>query len=121
MNSVVDPQPTGYDSKDVYLQEWVTSYNVTFCEKILDLENHLNGYFCLETMTGNKYYIPQEEWEDNNLELLFLRVSKTQIRAKMDKDEALKDYVCKEASDVKCEGLGQPHVMPEIQAWKEKE
>lgn len=119
-SSVVDPQPTGYDSKDVYLQEWVTSYNVTFCEKVLDLENHLDGYFCLETMTDNKYYVPLEEWEKNNFEVLFLRVSKAQIRAKMDQDAALKDYICKEASDVKCKGLGTPNVMSEIQPWKEE-
>ena len=117
---ISDPQPTGDDTKDIYLQEWVTSYNVTFCEKIQDVENYLDGYFCMETMTNNKYYIPIKDWEAHGLELLFLRVSKAQVRAKLDKDKILKDYLCGSGSTIDCDDLGRPDLMSEIQPWKEK-
>ena len=122
-NSVVpDPQPTGDYKRDIYIQEWLTSYNLTFCQKTVDLENYLDGYFCMETGTDNKYYIPKEEWEAHKLQRLFLHVSKAQIRERMDKDEVLKDYICGGSnSAIDCKDLGQPHVIPEIQAWKEKE
>ena len=116
---IPDAQPTGDNTKDIYLQEWVTSYNITFCEKILDVENYLDGYFCLETMTNNKYYIPLEDWKKHDLDFLFLRVSKAQVRAKLDKDKVLKDYLCSGNSNVDCADLGTPHTMPEIQQWKE--
>lgn len=119
-STIPDAQPTGDDTKDIYLQEWVTSYNMTFCEKVLDVENYLDGYFCMETMTSNKYYIPSEEWRKHDLDLLFLRVSKAQIRAKLDKDQVLKDYLCSGSkSTVDCSDLGTPHTIPEIQRWKE--
>ena len=117
---IPNPQPTGSDAEDIYLQEWVTSANITFCEKILDLENYLDGYFCLETMTDNKYYIPIEAWKAHDLDFLFLRVSKAQIRSKLDKDKVLKDYLCDSTTKMDCKNLGPPHVMPEIQQWKEK-
>ena len=110
----------GDDTKDIYLQEWVTSYNVTFCEKVRDVENYLDGYFCMETMTDNKYYIPIKEWKTHNLDLLFLRVSKAQIRAKLDKDKILKDSLCGSESTIDCDDLGRPDLMSEIQSWKEK-
>ena len=116
---IKNPQPTGDDTKDIYLQEWITSYNVTFCEKIRDVEHYLDGYFCRETMTDNKYYIPKKEWDNHNLELLFLRVSKAQVRAKMDKDQVLKKYLC-DNSNIDCDQYGQPDMMPEIQPWKEQ-
>ncbi|MDE0119002.1 MAG: hypothetical protein OXM55_03215 [Bdellovibrionales bacterium] len=116
---ITNPQPTGDDTKDIYLQEWITSYNVTFCEKIRDVEYYLDGYFCRETMTDNKYYIPKREWDNHNLELLFLRVSKAQVRAKMDKDQVLENYLCNN-SNMDCNQFGQPNIMSELQPWKEQ-
>ncbi len=117
---VPDPQPTGDSTQDIYIQEWLTSPNLTFCEKILDVENYLDGYFCMETMTKNKYYIPAKDWKTHNIDTLFLHISKAQVRAKLDKDEVLKDYLCgRSSSNVDCKDLGTPDVMPEIQQWKE--
>lgn len=116
---IPDPQPTGNPGQDIYVQEWLSSPNITFCERILDLENYLDGYFCMETITKNKYYIPEKAWKAHNLDILFLHVSKAQIRAKLDKDKVLKDYLCGKSSNIDCNNLGTPDVMPEIQQWKE--
>lgn len=114
------PQPTGNDKLDIYLQNWITSYNITFCEKVLDVENDIDGYFCLETMTENRYYIPRPEWENAGLEYLFLRVSKKQLRTKFDKDKILNKYLCINRPKVNCKDLGSPNIMQEIQPWRQK-
>ena len=116
---IPDPQPTGNPGQDIYIQEWLSSPNITFCERILDLENYLDGYFCMETMTKNKYYIPKKDWEKHDLDIYFLLVSKAQIRAKLDKDMVLKNYLCGRSSNVDCNNLRTSDVMPEIQQWKE--
>ena len=97
LNSILKPDPTGDNELDVYVQKWIEGKNVTFCQKVVDKEHDLDGYFCLETLNAeNKYYIPSTDWYEKGFELKFLRVSKLQLRAKFDKDEFFRDYLCKE-------------------------
>ena len=113
MSSILSPKPTGDDEKDIYIQEWLSSVNITYCTKVLDLEYGIDGYVCAETLTDKQYYVPMDKWKADQLEPLFLRVSKHQLREKLDKDDSFEDFLCKQ---YKCEGADIKS-MPELQPY----
>lgn len=95
--SFIKPSPTGDDKLDVYVEKWIEGENITFCQKVIDKKHLIDGYFCLETLNrDNRYYIPSKDWLAKGFELKFLRVSKLQLRRKLDKDGFFRDYLCRE-------------------------
>ena len=88
------------DKLDVYLESWVKDPNLTYCKKLVDLEKGIDGFFCVETLSDRKYYVPSEDWEEKEMDDHFVRVSIAQLKDYVKNNEILRDFLC---LDKKCE------------------
>ena len=112
----ITPEPTGNPKLDVYIQKWLEGVNATICRRIVDKEAYLDGFFCVEAIADNEYYIPVSEWRANNLGSLFVLYSKADLRKKMDSDNSFKDYLCLDVAT--CE-QGDLKSMEELQEYRQ--
>ena len=101
---IISPKPTQIDKFDIYVNEFLTSSNLTTCEKRVDLENYLDDYFCVETQTERAYVVPTKEWDSKHIDDHFTRVSKRQFRYLLTHIKAFKNQVCVEEG-VNCKEL----------------
>ena len=112
-NELLKPAPTKNDKMDVYINEFLTSTNLTACEKVVDVENHIDDFICVETATPRSYVIPSKQWEEKGFDLLFTRISKLQFRELLTHIKTFKNSVCKE-DGVKCEEITHTNMMKEL-------
>ena len=118
LNQAIPSNPTGNDKLDIYLSKWVESINITACERVLDLENDIDAVLCVETETDRRIHIPFKAWEEMNLEDLFLRVSKKDLRLFLSKNKNLRDLVCEELG-LDCSEDAEYPIMPELTPFVE--
>ena len=102
LKKIMKPNPTGVDRLDVYVNDVLKSQNLVVCEKIVDVEHHLNHMICDETETNRSYSIPFSEWEHQYLEDYFSRVSKEQLKNFIDHWKIFKNNVCSVKKEIVC-------------------
>ena len=90
VTSFLDPNPSTNHSKNVYVQGWLESQNLTTCHRFLDLELDINGFGCKESETDTVYFIPYSKWYSSKLNEMFVLYSKSQVDALL----AKKDFFC---------------------------
>ena len=117
----VPENPTGNPELDVYLSKWIDSPNITACERVLDKEYGIDAVLCVETMTDRKINIPFSEWENNNLEDLFLKVSKRDIRNFINKNDDLREKLCAHFVEFDCSNNKDYPPMEELVPYVEAE
>ena len=122
----LNPQPSADTTQNIYLQKWIDTSNITYCEHVKEYGKVsdtmipvIDGYFCLETLTKNKYYIPTKDWDEHGLGVYFLHTSKAQLREYLDRNKLLKDYLCVNNSNVDCHNGKIYDSLKELQKWKE--
>ena len=118
LKQAIPANPTGNDKLDIYLSKWVESINITACERVLDLENEIDAVLCVETETDRRIHIPFKAWKEMNLEDLFLKVSKKDLRLFLSKNKNLRDLVCEEL-ELDCSEDAEYPVMPELTPFVE--
>ena len=118
LNGAIPQNPTGNDKLDIYLTKWVETINITACEKVIDEEFDIKAVLCVETETDRKIHIPIEEWEKRQLEDLFLKVSKRDLRRFLSENHNLRDMVCQEL-ELDCSDSVVYPVMPELSDFVE--
>ena len=123
----LNPQPSKANTQNIYLQKWINTSNITYCEHVKEYGKVsdtmipvIDGYFCLETLTKNKYYIPTKEWDAHNLDVYFLHTSKHSLRKFLDKNKILKDYLCVNNTNIDCSNGKIYDSLEAIQPWREK-
>ena len=115
---ILKPEPTQIDKLDVYVNAFLSSSNLTACEKIVDVENNLNDYVCVETETDRTYIIAVEEWDKKHFDDIFLRISKRQLRYLMSKIKTFKEGVCLEKG-IDCKEIDHIEPLEELTPYLE--
>ena len=102
LSDVMKVDPTGEDKLDIYVNSLLQSQNLVVCEKIVDVENHLNHMICNETETDRQYNIPIPEWEQQYLDDYFSRVSKKDLKNKLSLFKNFKTHICGLKKEITC-------------------